>query len=57
MVAEHRQTRALAHLCFVCTEKAAAIILVAASGDGFAILVVTVAADPADRSRTSATGC
>ena len=39
--------RALAYLCFVCTEKAAAIILVAASGDGFAILVVTVAADPA----------
>jgi transposase len=49
--------RALAYLCFVCTEKAAAIILVAASGDGFAILVVSVAADPADRSRTSATGC
>ena len=39
--------RARAHLCFVCTAKAAAIILVAASGDGFAILVVTVAADPA----------
>jgi transposase len=39
--------RALAYLCFVCTEKATAIILVAASCDAFAILVVTVAADPA----------
>jgi hypothetical protein len=39
--------RALAYLFFVCTEKAAAIILVAASRDGFAILVVAVAADPA----------
>jgi len=39
--------RALAYLFFVCTEKAAAIILVAASRDGFAILVVAVDADPA----------
>jgi transposase len=39
--------RTLACLCFVGTEKAAAIIFVAASRDAFAILVVTVAADPA----------
>jgi hypothetical protein len=39
--------RALAYLFLVGTEKAAAIILVAASRDGFAILVVTVAGDPA----------
>ena len=39
--------RALTYLFFVRTEKAAAIILVAASSDGFAILVVAVAADPA----------
>ena len=39
--------RALAYLCFVGTEKAAAIIFIAASCDAFAILVVTVAADPA----------
>jgi transposase len=39
--------RALALLFFVDTEQAVAIILVAASRDGFAILVVAVAADPA----------
>jgi len=39
--------RALAYLFFVSTEKAAAIFLVAASRDRFAILVVAVAADPA----------
>jgi len=39
--------RALAYLCFVCTEKAAAIILIAASRDRFAILVVAAAAAPA----------
>ena len=50
--------RALTYLFFVRTEKAAAIILVAASSDGFAILVVAVAARTLpDRSRTSATGC
>ena len=38
--------RTLACLCFVGTEKTAAIIFVAASRDAFAILVVTVAADP-----------
>jgi transposase len=39
--------RAPAYLFFVYTEDAVAIILVAASRDGFAILVVTIAADPA----------
>ena len=39
--------RALAYLCFLGTEKATAIIFVAASCDAFAIVVVTVAADPA----------
>jgi hypothetical protein len=39
--------RALALLFFVDTEQAVAIILVVASRDGFAILVVAVAADPA----------
>jgi TPP-dependent indolepyruvate ferredoxin oxidoreductase alpha subunit len=39
--------RALAYLCFVGTERAAAIIFVAASCGAFAILVVVVAADPA----------
>ena len=38
--------RALACLLFVCTEEAVAIILVAASPAGFAILVMAVAADP-----------
>jgi hypothetical protein len=39
--------RARAYLSFVGTEKAAAIIFVAASCDAFAIVIVTVAADPA----------
>src|SRR5260370_32725592 len=39
--------RALAYLCFVGTEKTAAIILVAASCDALAILVAAVAAAPA----------
>ena len=38
--------RALAHLFFVYAEQAVAIILVAASSDGFAALVVAVTADP-----------
>ena len=38
--------RALAYLLFVYTEQAAAIILIAASPDGFAILVMAVTADP-----------
>jgi transposase len=39
--------RGLAYLFFVDTEDAVAIILVAASPDGFAVLVVAVTADPA----------
>jgi hypothetical protein len=39
--------RALTYLLFVYTEQAGAIILVAASSDGFAILVTAVTADPA----------
>ena len=38
--------RGLAYLFFVYTEEAVAIILVAASPDGFAILVIAVTADP-----------
>jgi hypothetical protein len=38
--------RGLAYLFFVYTEQAVAIILVVASPDGFAILVVAVTADP-----------
>ena len=50
--------RARACLFFVYTGQAAAIILVAASRDGFAILVTVVAADPPpDQNGTSATGC
>jgi transposase len=39
--------RGLAHLFFVDTEEAVAIILVVASPDGFAILVIVVTAEPA----------
>jgi transposase len=39
--------KVLAYLLFVCTEKTGAIILVAASGDDFAVLVIEVAHDPA----------
>ena len=39
--------RGLAYFLFVSTEQAAAIILVAASPNGFAILAVAVTADPA----------
>jgi len=49
--------RGLAYLFFVDTEDAVAIILVAASPDGFAVLVVAVTADPRDQNATSATGC
>ena len=50
--------RARACLFFVYTGQAVAIILVAASRDGFAILVTVVAADPPpDQNGTSATGC
>ena len=38
--------KALAYLLFVCTEKAVTIILVAAFGDDFAVLVIGVADDP-----------
>ena len=38
--------RALAHLLFVYTEQTAAIILIAASPDGFAILLMAGTADP-----------
>jgi transposase len=38
--------RALAYLLFVHTEQTAAIILIAVSPDGFAILVIAVTADP-----------
>jgi hypothetical protein len=38
--------RALAYLLFVYTEEVAAIIPIAASPDGFAILVMADAADP-----------
>jgi transposase len=38
--------RGLAYLLFVCTEEAVAIILVVASPDRFAVLVVAVTADP-----------
>ncbi len=37
----------LVYLLFVCTEEAVAIILVAASGDDFAVLVIEVANEPA----------
>ena len=40
-------TPALAYLFFVDTEQAGALILVAASDDGFAVLVMVVADDPA----------
>ena len=50
--------RALAYLLFVHTEQTAAIILIAVSPDGFAILVIAVTADPGStQSGTSATGC
>jgi hypothetical protein len=48
--------RAPAYLFFIYTEDAVAIILVAASRDGFAILGMAVASSLSDRSRTSATG-
>ena len=38
--------RALAYLLFVYTEEAVSIILIAASPDGFAVLVMAVTADP-----------
>jgi transposase len=38
--------KVLAYLLFVCTEEAVAIILVAAFGDDFAVLVIRVADDP-----------
>jgi transposase len=49
--------RGLAYRFFVDTEEAVAIILVAASPDGFAMLVVAVTAEPADQKPTSSTGC
>jgi len=49
--------RGLAYLFFVYTEEAVAIILVVASPDGFAMLVVAVTAEPADQKPTSSTGC
>ena len=48
--------RALAYLFLICTDKAAAIILVAASCDGFDMLVVTVAADPARSKQDFSSG-
>jgi hypothetical protein len=44
---ERPTDRGLAHLFFVDTEEAVAIILVVASPDGFAILVIVVTAEPA----------
>ncbi len=38
--------KVLAYLLFVCTEQAVALILVATSGDDFAVLVIGVADDP-----------
>jgi hypothetical protein len=49
--------RGLAYLFFVYTEEAVAFILVVASPDGFAMLVVAVTAEPADQKPTSSTGC
>jgi hypothetical protein len=48
--------RGLAYLFFVDTEDAVAIILVAASPDGFAVLVVAVSADPAWSKRDFSNG-
>jgi hypothetical protein len=39
--------RALAYAFFFCTDKAVTVILVAASYDGFAVVVMAVAHDPA----------
>src|SRR5258708_9840347 len=49
--------RPLAYLLFVYTDKAVTIILVAASPDRSAVLVLTLPPTPADQCGTSATGC